>query len=99
MTMDKTVVDKFQGKLDRFKGITVSSVEEPCGLETLGSRLESSLAAWRQEGVRAVWFHVGHDQSHWVPVLVSAGFRFHHANPDRLALLMWIGKVTMCHSS
>merc|ERR1719325_395928 len=78
--------------MDRFRGVTVTSAKEPCPLDQLEARLAASLAAWRQEGVRAVWFQVSHEHAAWVPTLVSNGFRFHNADPARLALLRWIGE-------
>ena len=86
--------DKFKGDLDRYKGLTVKSDQEPCPLEALDKRLEASLASWRQQGVRAVWFLVSHDQADWVPVLVKHGFKFHNADPSRLAMMQWIGEET-----
>ena len=84
--------DKFKGDLDRYKGLTVKSDQEPCPPELLDRRLETSLASWRQQGVRAVWFLVSHDQASWVPVLVKHGFKFHNADPNRLAMMQWIGE-------
>ena len=92
ITMSEASLDKFKGDLDRYKGLTVKSDQEPCPLELLDRRLETSLASWRQEGVRAVWFLVNHDQADWVPVLVKHGFKFHNADPNRLAMMQWIGE-------
>jgi len=89
--------DKFKGDLDRYKGLTVKSDQEPCALEALDMRLEASLASWRQQGVRAVWFLVTHDQADWVPVLVKHGFKFHNADPNRLALMQWIDPDDTCN--
>ena len=88
-------VDKFKGDLDRYKGLTVKSDQEPCPLDALDLRLETSLASWREQGVRAVWFLVNHDQADWVPVLVKHGFKFHNADPNRLAMMQWIGEMTV----
>ena len=35
---------------------------------------------------------MSHEHAAWVPTLVSNGFRFHNADPARLALLRWIGE-------
>ena len=87
--------DKFKGDLDRYKGLTVKSDQEPCPLEALDLRLETSLASWREQGVRAVWFLVNHEQADWVPVLVKHGFKFHNADPNRLAMMQWIGETVL----
>ena len=88
ITMAET---KFVGTLDRYKGVTVKSDQEPCSSESLPDQLARSLADWRREGVRTVWFLVSHADSGWVPVLVAQGFTFHHANTERLALMLWLG--------
>lgn len=82
--------DKFEGKTDRFRGITVTSHEEACPSDQFESKLQISLTDWKQNGVRGVWFYVGLEQSEWVPVLVKNGFIFHHARPDRVALVKWL---------
>ena len=89
---DSRAETKFVGTLDRYKGVTVKSDKEPCGSESLPEQLARSLADWRREGVRTVWFLVTHADSEWVPVLVSQGFTFHHANTERLALMLWLGR-------
>ena len=83
---------KFVGTTDRYKGVTVRSDQEPCSSESLPGQLSRSLEDWRREGVRTVWFLVSHADSGWVPVLVSLGFTFHHANTERLALMLWLGE-------
>ena len=88
---DRLTETKFVGSLDRYKGVTVKSDQEPCGSEALPDQLARSLADWRREGVRTVWFLVSHADSGWVPVLVAQGFTFHHANTERLALMLWLG--------
>ena len=83
---------KFAGTMDCYKGVTVRSEDEPCSSETLPGKITRSLEEWRREGVRTVWFLVTHADSGWVPVLVSLGFTFHHANSERLALILWLGE-------
>merc|ERR1711953_700088 len=57
---DSRAETKFVGTLDRYKGVTVKSDKEPCGSESLPEQLARSLADWRREGVRTVWFLVTH---------------------------------------
>lgn len=82
----------FGGARDRYGGVTVSSSEEPCSQEELEERLGHSLASWLEERVRVAWFHVAPAEAGWIPVLVKQGFSFHHANPERVALLRWLAK-------
>ena len=91
ITAEMEAETKFVGSTDRYKGVTVRSEQEPCSSESLPGRLSRSLEVWRREGVRTVWFLVTHADSEWVPVLVSLGFKFHHANTERLALMLWLG--------
>ena len=92
-TMEMEAETKFVGTTDRYKGVTVRSDQEPCSSESLPGRLSRSLEDWRREGVRTVWFLVTQADSVWVPVLVSQGFTFHHANTasGTLALMLWLG--------
>merc|ERR1712241_887168 len=85
------------GITDRYKGVTVRSDQEPCSSESLLGKISRSLEDWRREGVRTVWFLVTHADSGWVPVLVSLGFTFHHANPERLALMLWLDPDEKCN--
>ena len=97
----------FGGTRDRYGGVTVSSSEEPCSEEELEERLGLSLAGWQEERVRVAWFHVAPAEAAWIPVLVKQvqchvtyrvvqcneqGFSFHHANPERVALLRWLAE-------
>ena len=84
-------VGKFEGRLDRYKGVTVESTSEPCSPHQLAEKLSISLEDWRREGVRTVWFFVSPKDSAWIPLLVGEGFTFHHANSERLALMLWLG--------
>jgi len=97
MRMEMEAETKFVGTTDRYKGLTVRSDQEPCSSESLPGRLSRSLEHWRREGVRTVWFLVTHADSGWVPVLVSLGFKFHHANTERLALMLWLDPDEKCN--
>ena len=88
-------VGKFEGRLDRYKGVTVESSSEPCSPHQLAEKLSISLEDWRREGVRTVWFFVSPKDSAWIPLLVGEGFTFHHANSERLALMLWLGNFRL----
>ena len=87
----------FEGVKDRYAGLTVSSASSPCPDDQVTSQLLSSLAKWREEGVRAVWFHVAPSEASWMPALITQGFQFHHANQERVALLKWLPKEEPCN--
>ena len=88
-------VSRFEGVLNTYKGVTVESDKEHCAAHLLAEKLSVSLQDWRMEGVRTVWFLVSPSHSDWVPLLVAQGFTFHHANKDRLALMLWLGETEL----
>jgi len=90
-------VTKFEGRLDRYKGVTVESEAEPCSAHQMAEKLSISLEEWRREGVRTVWFFVSPTASEWIPILVAEGFTFHHANAERLALMLWLDPAEKCN--
>jgi len=90
-------VSRFEGVLNRYKGVTVESDKEHCAAHLLAEKLSVSLQDWRLEGVRTVWFLVSPSHSDWVPLLVAQGFTFHHANKDRLALMLWLDSSEKCN--
>ena len=49
-------------------------------------RLGDSLAAWRSNGILAVWLEIPIGKASLVPVAVEAGFAYHHAGDDYLLL-------------
>ncbi|TKR60737.1 hypothetical protein L596_027936 [Steinernema carpocapsae] len=83
------------GKLDLFGGITV----KPCEVagvsdaHAAAEALETSLKDWEEKGVQGVWFEVENSASFWIPVLISAGFDFHHAQPGYAMLTKWLPKT------
>lgn len=89
--------EPFSGSKDRYGGVTVTSSEEPCSQEEFPARLSLSLSSWAQDKVRSVWFHVSPSEADWVPTLCKQGFNFHHANPQRVALLKWIETKEKCN--
>jgi len=86
----------FSGQLDRFKGVTVSSSEEPSiSKEELSEIVRNSIEKWKSEDIRTVWFNVSLSQSEWIPVLSGEfGFEVHHASPPSLIVMMkWISET------
>lgn len=83
----------FDGKRDRFDGITVQSDKENCSDSEFQEKLEGidvlrcclinynifvgSLKYWRTNGNRGVWFNVHLKQAGWVPVLAQVSY-FHN---------------------
>ncbi|XP_057669611.1 uncharacterized protein LOC130901928 [Diorhabda carinulata] len=81
----------FNGKLDRFKGITIDSQTEQCiNSQEFSQKLQGSLLNWRESGHRGIWFKVHLNQSDWIPVLVKNGFKFHHAKEEYVMMVLWL---------
>ncbi|KAK0410492.1 hypothetical protein QR680_005156 [Steinernema hermaphroditum] len=81
------------GTIDIFGGITVDSSKVPYGngdVKAAGKALEESLAKWKSDGVRGVWFHVSNSSCFWIQLLLNAGFDFHHAQPGYAMLTKWL---------
>uniref|UniRef100_A0A1I8AR29 Nudix hydrolase domain-containing protein n=1 Tax=Steinernema glaseri TaxID=37863 RepID=A0A1I8AR29_9BILA len=84
---------RLSGKTDIFGGITVDSLEVPFEEADSGAAEEALVASldhWKTEGVRGVWFCVANKSCFWVPILVKAGFDFHHAQPGYVMLTRWL---------
>ena len=45
---------------------------------------------WRQQARRGIWLRVPIDKAYLINIAVSAGFTFHHAEPDYLMLTLWL---------
>lgn len=67
---------------------TAALPEDPAAFERA---LRASLAAWTESGRRVVLLELPLGRSTLVPVAVAAGFRFHHAHPERLTLVCALG--------
>ena len=50
--------------------------------QTFRSRLEHSVAVWREAGYKVVWLEIRRSLAPLIPVAVTAGFNFHHAEQD-----------------
>ncbi|XP_072381265.1 uncharacterized protein [Diabrotica undecimpunctata] len=92
-TMTSSNLSKlFEGKVDRFKGITVDSKNEQCEDQEFPQKLKDSLKAWTENGNRGIWFKVHLSQSDWVPILAKNGFKFHHAHEEYVMMVCWLPK-------
>jgi len=86
---------EFISKVDRFNLVIVESTNhevDRVNMSHFPNILKLSLENWKSAGHRGVWFHVAPEHSEWIPVLVSHGFKFHHANSSRLALYLWLSE-------
>ncbi|KAG6442355.1 nudix hydrolase 8 [Manduca sexta] len=80
----------FQGVIDRYNGITVDSLEEPCENNIFPTKLIDSLNKWSDEKKRCVWFKVNIKDAAWVPILANEGFNFHHSRDNFVTMYKWL---------
>jgi 8-oxo-dGTP pyrophosphatase MutT (NUDIX family) len=73
---------------DRFGGVIVdpeSIASDPAEFDT---QLEQAIGTWRTDGVRLCWLRLPIQLAAHVPVAVSRGFRYHHADREALQLTL-----------
>jgi 8-oxo-dGTP pyrophosphatase MutT (NUDIX family) len=71
-----------------FGGILPRPDELDADAGRFATRLQLSLAAWREAGYRVVWLEIPLDRAALVPVAVDAGFRYHHASSEYAMLTL-----------
>src|SRR5882724_811119 len=54
-------------------------LKDPLTEETFQSNLDASEIQWKQQGIRAIWFRIPLNLSHFIPILVKDNFVYHHA--------------------
>ncbi|XP_059045335.1 uncharacterized protein LOC131841104 [Achroia grisella] len=83
-------VKTFNGKLDRYNGVTVDSEIEKCDCEKFSNQLCASLQKWSEEKRRCIWFRVYIKDAAWVPLLAKEGFDFHHSRNSFVMMYKWL---------
>ena len=79
-------MDLLSSSTNRFGGVDVDPQGLPVHVDEFRHRLQDSLGAWTQEGLKVVWLSIPIDRSALIPVAVEAGFVFHHSGQDYLML-------------
>lgn len=81
----------FKGIKDIFGGITINTEKEKCkNEEEFERKLFSSLAMFKQSGIRGVWLRISIDNSSFIPIAIKHGFLFHHTYPTYIVLTQWL---------
>jgi ADP-ribose pyrophosphatase YjhB (NUDIX family) len=84
----------FQGRIDRFNGITIDLSTElsdsSLALESFRARLLQSLAEYAKRGLRGVWVRVPPAHAHLIGCMLSLGFEYHHARETTALLVLWL---------
>jgi len=68
--------------------LTPSECELPASV--FAQELSTFLGHCNAQGVRALWLQIPLSASQFVPVAVSQGFTYHHAQPKYLMLIKWV---------
>ncbi|XP_014788236.1 nucleoside diphosphate-linked moiety X motif 6 isoform X1 [Octopus bimaculoides] len=81
----------FDGKTDRYRGITILSNEIAFSNDhDFEEKLAKSLISWKESSYRAAWIKVFSQHSSVIPICVKCGFDFHHAQPGYVMLNKWL---------
>ena len=76
---------------DKYGGVVVDGEEcDDATDEAFAKALDESLESWNEQGVRGVWLKVPIARASYVPVVVSRGFEFHHAEKEYVMLTKWL---------
>ena len=81
-------VDTLAGNTNMYGGFIVDPEQLPHEPEQFAARLDNSLTAWRESGCRLVWLELPHYAAALVPIAVSVGFAYHHAEPGMLMMTL-----------
>lgn len=84
----------FKAKPDRFKCITIDTRKVKYSSdEDFEEKLQASVAAWKEQGIRGVWAKINIAHSTLVPICIKHGFIFHHAQSKYLMCKQWLSET------
>lgn len=81
---------------DKYDGATIDANTLPETDEEFNQLLDNSLQFWKSTKKRGIWLKVPIQKSSFIPIAVSKGFIFHHAEKDYLMMTTWLCTVTEC---
>ena len=79
-------MDLLLSSTNRFGGVVIDPNGLPADVDGFQQRLQHSLDAWTEEGLKVVWLEVPIGRSALISPAVEAGFSFHHSGQDYLML-------------
>ncbi|XP_004134806.1 nudix hydrolase 10 [Cucumis sativus] len=82
-------VELLDANEDDYGGVIVE-LDKPMNSEVFVPILRASIANWKQQGKKGVWFKLPIEHSNLVEAIVKEGFEYHHAEPKYLMLVYWI---------
>ena len=76
---------------DKYGGVVVNSDEYNYKTdEEFTLALDESLESWKESNIRGCWVKVPIANASYVPIVVSRGFHFHHAEKEYVMLTKWL---------
>ena len=76
---------------DKYGGVVVNSDEYDYKTdEEFTNALDESLESWKESNIRGCWVKVPIANASYVPIVVSRGFHFHHAEKEYVMLTKWL---------
>jgi hypothetical protein len=76
--------------LDTYGGANIDVTQLPQNAPEFQARLQLSLDAWQQQGIKGVWLTLPVVLSELVPVAVKHSFEYHSASADGVVLCRWL---------
>lgn len=80
------MVQALVAKANPFGGIVINPEALPGDPHLFRQQLQSSMEAWRSDGILVAWMEIPMARASLVPVAVDAGFSYHHAAENYLLL-------------
>ena len=76
------------GHTNIYGGFIVDPRHLPHDPRQFALRLDNSLTAWREAGRKLIWLELPRSAAALIPIAVSVGFTFHHAEPGMLMMTL-----------
>ncbi|GBG77027.1 hypothetical protein CBR_g23353 [Chara braunii] len=86
--VDATSLLAFEG--DLYDGVIIDPTCLPADRDVFLSRLRSSLGLWASQQRKGVWLKLPRENANLVPLAISEGFDYHHAELHYVMLTKWL---------
>ncbi|GBG69999.1 hypothetical protein CBR_g4826 [Chara braunii] len=86
--VDATSLLAFEG--DLYDGVIIDPTCLPADGDVFLSRLRSSLGLWASQQRKGVWLKLPTENANLVPLAISEGFAYHHAELHYVMLTKWL---------
>lgn len=76
--------------LDAYGGVIVDPSALDADPSLFEARLKVSIKQWRRDGRGGIWLRIPINRSVNVPIAVTQGFEYHHAEKDYIMMTLWL---------